>query len=114
MPTYPFDHTQSYWAESRLSKALTHRLHRPHQLLGTLCVEVADGEWRWRNCIRREEIEWLDSHQIESQTVLPATGYVAMALEAASIIAGKSYPFNPNLRFPHRPGHILGGELVWR
>ena len=88
MPTYPFDHTQSYWAESRLSKALAHRLHRPHQLLGTLSVEVTDGEWRWRNRIRREEIEWLDSHQIESQTVFPATGYVAMALEAASIIAG--------------------------
>ena len=88
MPTYPFDHTQAYSAESRLSKAIAHRKTIPNQLLGTQSAEAADGEWRWRNYLRREEIEWLDGHQIESQTVFPATGYVAMALEAASVISG--------------------------
>jgi len=88
MPTYPFDHTQSYWGESRLSKALAHRTTRSNLLLGTQNTDAPDGDWRWRNYLRREEIEWLDGHQIESQTVFPATGYVAMALEAASIVAG--------------------------
>ncbi|KAK4096250.1 putative polyketide synthase [Parathielavia hyrcaniae] len=88
VPTYAFDHTQAYWAEPRVSQTLSQR-HRPNLLLGTQLLHVAcDGEWRWRNFLRREEIEWLDGHQIEQQTVFPATGYVAMALEAARVIAG--------------------------
>ena len=60
----------------------------PNQLLRTLSPEVAKGEWRWRNHLRREDIDWLDDHRIQSQTGFPSTGYVAMALEAAVIIAG--------------------------
>jgi acyl transferase domain-containing protein/SAM-dependent methyltransferase len=89
LPPYPFDRTQSYWAESRQSKALTNRTIRPNQVLGAPSPESGEGEWRWRNFLRREEIDWMDGHKVQSQTVFPATGYVAMALEAAAIIAGQ-------------------------
>lgn len=88
LPYYPFDHTQSYWVESRLSKCIAYRKDPPSCLLGTRSPEAADGEWRWRNYLRRETIPWLDDHQIQSQTVFPAAGFVGMALEAAKIVAG--------------------------
>lgn len=89
LPTYQFDHSQTYWAESRLSKNIAHREHAPNQLLGIRSPERLDGEWRWRNYLRRADIDWLEGHQIQSQVIFPATGYVAMALEAASAIAGE-------------------------
>lgn len=87
-PTYPFDHKQSYWAESRASAAFARRPEASHLLLGIPSTENADGDWCWRNYLRLGEIPWLRGHKIESQIVFPATGYIAMAVEAASIIAG--------------------------
>ncbi|OAR05948.1 hypothetical protein LLEC1_01404 [Akanthomyces lecanii] len=88
LPTYPFDHRQSYWAESRASAAFAYRPESSHLLLGTPTTEKTNGDWCWRNYLRLEEIPWLRGHKIESQIVFPATGYIAMVVEAAAIIAG--------------------------
>lgn len=89
LPCYPFDHSQSYWYETRKSRACLRRGALPHPLLGTLSEDMVEGEWCWRNYLRPEEIEWLDGHRIQSQTVFPATGYIAMALEAGRIALGE-------------------------
>ncbi|KAI9369038.1 hypothetical protein BJX61DRAFT_549897 [Aspergillus egyptiacus] len=86
LPHYPFDHSQSYWTETRKSKAYLYREPR-NELLGDLSEEVAEGEWRWRNFLIRSNMEYLDGHQIQSQTIFPATGYIAIALEAAGKIS---------------------------
>lgn len=88
LPCYPFDRSNLYWAESRSSKSFSREAGRPHQLLGSLCPETVEGEYRWRNFLRQPEIEWLSGHCIQSQVVFPATGYVAMALEAICLLAG--------------------------
>lgn len=87
LPAYPFDHRQRHWFETRKLKNHLHNGGLLHPLLGSLEADTADGEWRWRHYLRREELEWLDGHQIQSRTVFPATGYIAMALEAAGIFA---------------------------
>nr|A0A0M4L8I7.1 RecName: Full=Highly reducing polyketide synthase aurA; Short=HR-PKS aurvA; AltName: Full=Aurovertin biosynthesis cluster protein A [Calcarisporium arbuscula]ALD83627.1 polyketide synthase [Calcarisporium arbuscula] len=86
LPSYPFDHSQSYWTETRRSKAYLGRGPR-HELLGDLSEENTEGEWRWRNFLFRSNLEYLEGHQIQAQTIFPATGYVAMAFEAAGIMA---------------------------
>ncbi|KAI9043017.1 uncharacterized protein KD926_004808 [Aspergillus affinis] len=88
LPCYPFDHSNSYWAESRYSRATFRQAGRPNQLLGSFCADTTDTAYRWRNFLHTSEIDWLSGHRIQSQTVFPATGYVAMALEAAYVIAG--------------------------
>ncbi|KAJ5578643.1 hybrid PKS-NRPS biosynthetic cluster [Penicillium hispanicum] len=88
LPTYPFDHSHSYWAESRVSRTLIHNQNLPvNSLLGKLTPDTTEGEWRWRNYLRRDEIPWLSDHCIQSQPVFPAAGYLTMAVEAATIIA---------------------------
>ncbi|GFG26862.1 lovastatin nonaketide synthase [Aspergillus udagawae] len=87
LPTYPFEHNQPYWFETRALRDRLYARHQPHPLLGSFETNTTDGEWRWRQYLRREEIDWLDGHQIQSRTVFPATGYLIMALEAAAIIA---------------------------
>ena len=58
LPTYPFDRSQSYYPDTRALQAFAHRDSAPHQLLGSLTQDTTEGEWRWRNFLRREEIDW--------------------------------------------------------
>ncbi|KAL3430444.1 hypothetical protein BDV09DRAFT_202202 [Aspergillus tetrazonus] len=90
LPTYPFDHSRPYLAQSRMIKNHLHKRSVPHPLLGSLEPESADGEWRWRHYIRQKDLDWLDGHCIQAQPVFPATGYIAMALEAASSLSSSS------------------------
>ncbi|GKZ64564.1 type I Iterative Polyketide synthase (PKS) [Aspergillus niger] len=87
LPTYPFDRSQRYWAVPRLTSARINRRHPIHPLLGAVTPETGDAEWRWRNFLRVQDLEWMDGHQVQSQVVFPATGYLVMALEAARIVA---------------------------
>lgn len=87
LPTYPWDHKQVLYRESRLNKKVRSRAERPHELLGKRTPDDADYEPRWRNIFKLDEIPWLRDHCIQGQVVLPAAAYVVMALEAARIIS---------------------------
>ncbi|KAL3251096.1 hypothetical protein ABHI18_010823 [Aspergillus niger] len=87
LPTYPFDKSRAYWTLSRHTKARLYHSDLPHPLLGTLSPETGEDEWRWRNYLSRTELDWLNNHQVQSQAVFPAAGYISMALEAAAKIA---------------------------
>lgn len=88
LPTYPFDRTKSYWFETRMSKVRLQR-PRPNAILGVISPEMGQGEYRWRNYLREDELSWLDGHRVQGQLIFPATGYIVMALEAAAVMAGE-------------------------
>ena len=54
-----------------------------HELLGVLSPYSTARDLRWTNVLKVAEIPWLTGHQLQGQMVFPASGYVAMALEAA-------------------------------
>ncbi|KAJ5155042.1 uncharacterized protein N7500_010481 [Penicillium coprophilum] len=87
LPLYPFDHSQTYWAQSRMSLKYSHCVTPPNALLGTLSPENGAGEFRWRNYLRPEELPWLADRLAGSIPVFPETGYISMALEAGRIVA---------------------------
>ncbi|KXX77494.1 Nonribosomal peptide synthetase 14 [Madurella mycetomatis] len=88
LPLYPFDHQRAFWTESRVSGSYRQRHAAPHPLLGSICTEgTTPTETMWRNILRINEIPWLQGHRLQGQVVFPATGYVAMAVEALSILA---------------------------
>lgn len=84
LPPYAWNHSRSYWAESRISKVYRNRKFPRTDLLGVSDPVSCPFEPRWRNYIRVVEIPWLRDHKIQSNIVYPAAGYIAMAIEAAS------------------------------
>lgn len=82
LPNYPWDRDQRFWKESRLSEAWRLRKHPHHELLGSRCAEAAESEPMWRNVLHHSDVPWLADHKVESDTVLPAAGYIAMMGEA--------------------------------
>ena len=84
LPPYPWNHSKRHWHESRLS--VNHRLRRfPRgDLLGSLVDDFDENEPRWRNILRVVDIPWFTHHKVQGSLVFPATGYLAMALEAIS------------------------------
>ncbi|RYP64846.1 hypothetical protein DL769_006521 [Monosporascus sp. CRB-8-3] len=88
LPTYQWNHA-SHWHESRVSRKTRLRKDIFHPLLGHVAPDSAPHNLRWRNLLRGSEIEWLSGHQVQGQTVFPAAGYVASALEASRSLAGE-------------------------
>ncbi|KAL6719039.1 hypothetical protein ACLMJK_003274 [Lecanora helva] len=87
LPSYPWNHSQGYWEESRITKEFRNRKQPPLSLLGAPSASFVQGEYMWRKHIRLSEELWISDHQIESSIVYPGAGFLAMAFEAASQIA---------------------------
>ncbi|KAI2787681.1 Highly reducing polyketide synthase sdnO [Penicillium oxalicum] len=79
---YPWDHSLSYWYESRLSR--DHRLRQfpYHDLLGLLDVASTVHEPRWRYHLNVDALPWLRHHVVDGFMIFPGTGYLCMAIEA--------------------------------
>jgi hybrid polyketide synthase/nonribosomal peptide synthetase ACE1 len=91
LPKYRFDHSRRFMTLSRKSGLYKSLKAPPHPLLGKRCTDrETSRSIQWRNVLHPKEIGWLHGHQIQGQLVFPATGYVAMAVEAMSILAGES------------------------
>ncbi|KAF5018570.1 hypothetical protein F66182_9444 [Fusarium sp. NRRL 66182] len=88
LPTYRFNHQSSYWFESRSSAAHKQSRTPPNPVLGMRNVPSSTArEAQWRNLLRPKEIAWMSGHRLQDQIVFPATGYVAMVLEAMRALA---------------------------
>ena len=74
LPQYPFNHQQSYWTESRVSKNFRMRKHARHELLGTPSADWNPAEPKWRNVIRVTESPWIMDHKVVL-LILPSIEY---------------------------------------
>ncbi|ODH20336.1 hypothetical protein ACO22_05914 [Paracoccidioides brasiliensis] len=88
LPKYSWTHDTPLWYESRRSKALRKRSVAGHPLLGTRSLDGTEHDIVWLNNLRLSELPWLRGHQLQGQTVFPAAGYIALAIEAAVQISG--------------------------
>jgi NADPH:quinone reductase-like Zn-dependent oxidoreductase/malonyl CoA-acyl carrier protein transacylase/SAM-dependent methyltransferase len=81
-PKYPFDRTQRYWHESRLSRDWRLRGAAPRSVLGIRATDWNPLEPRWRKMLSIQETPWIAEHVIAGVIVFPAAGMIVMALEA--------------------------------
>ncbi|KAI0022605.1 putative polyketide synthase [Xylariomycetidae sp. FL0641] len=88
LPEYPFDHSRTYWHESRLSQSYRFRPNPPSELLGVRSVDWNPAEARWRHFIRKSEMPWVEHHAVNGIVVYPGAGMIAMAIEAAKELSG--------------------------
>lgn len=64
LPPYPFNHTQSYWLESRISKGYRFREYPPHELLGSQAADWNGFEARWNNRFIVKDMSFLGHHKV--------------------------------------------------
>ncbi|KAI8177598.1 Beta-ketoacyl synthase domain-containing protein [Colletotrichum sp. SAR 10_75] len=81
---YPWDHSRRYWTESRSTREHLRGQH-PYLLFSKLYFTIST--FQWKNIVRPRDLEWLDGHAPQGQTVFPAAGYIVMAMEAAIRVA---------------------------
>jgi acyl transferase domain-containing protein/2-polyprenyl-3-methyl-5-hydroxy-6-metoxy-1,4-benzoquinol methylase len=88
LPRYPWNHSETYWYESRLSKEWRHREHPYHDLLGVRIPESIGFEPVWRNMFHLENAPWIRDHKVKDDVVFPFAGYAGMVGEAVRQISG--------------------------
>ncbi|KAK3324427.1 putative polyketide synthase [Cercophora scortea] len=87
LPPYAFNHSKSYWFESRASRGYRLRKHPAHPHLGAPEADFNPLEAKWRKIIRTGEMPWVEDHKINGTILYPAAGMLAMAIEAANQLA---------------------------
>lgn len=90
LPDYPFDRSQHYWHEGRLSRNYRLREHAPSELLGVRSRDWNASDARWQHFIRTSEMPWTEQHVVNNMILYPATGMIVMAIEAAKQLAGEA------------------------
>ncbi|KAK3948740.1 hypothetical protein QBC32DRAFT_380299 [Pseudoneurospora amorphoporcata] len=87
-PSYPWDHSHTYYRESRVSRQYHFRTHKPHELLGIRTRDDNEHELRWRNILKYAKLPWAQGHKFQGQALLPASAYCIMVLDAARALLG--------------------------
>lgn len=64
LPEYPFDHSQEYWDESRITKGFRLQSHARLDLLGKRVADWNPLDARWRNFIKETEMPWVNDHKV--------------------------------------------------
>ena len=65
LPEYHFDHSQSYWHDSRIAKAGWRlRKNARLDLLGSPVPDFNPLEAKWRNFLRVSELPWIKDHSV--------------------------------------------------
>ncbi|KAK3934109.1 hypothetical protein QBC46DRAFT_368419 [Diplogelasinospora grovesii] len=82
-PEYPFDHSNKYWAESRISRDYRLRGTVTGATLGQRVSDWNPLQPRWRNFLSVESEPWVADHNISNTVIYPAAGMLVMAMEAA-------------------------------
>ncbi|KAM0426273.1 hypothetical protein ACHAPT_008313 [Fusarium lateritium] len=82
-PEYPFDHSNKYWSESRISRDYRLRGAVAGETLGQRVSDWNPLEPRWRNFLCTESEPWIADHNVSNTVVYPAAGMLVMAMEAA-------------------------------
>lgn len=89
LPSYPWNHTNSYWHESHLSLANRFRKFGRLDLIGAPTADSVSFEPRWRGFIRISENPWIQDHQVQKTVIYPAAGMISMVLEGARQLKNK-------------------------
>ena len=90
LPTYSWDHSKSFWKESRMSKEWRDRKFLPHETLGVRLAGSGHLEPTWRNMLSLDKAGWVRDHIVGTDIVFPGAGYVCMAGEAIRQLTERS------------------------
>ncbi|KAH9990456.1 ketoacyl-synt-domain-containing protein [Xylariaceae sp. FL0662B] len=86
-PPYPFDHSNKFWSECRMSR--DYRLRTPTKggALGQRVTDWNPLQPRWRTFLSVETHPWIGHHVVGDLVLYPAAGMLILAMEAAQEMA---------------------------
>lgn len=92
LPPYPFDHSRSYWHESRQSREFRLKEKPRSDFLGSPVTSNGPPQMakRWRKITRITETPWIADHVVNGAAIYPAAGMISMAIEAAHEYSDKT------------------------
>ena len=90
LPSYPWNHTRSFWHESYSSRSYRFPTHVRSDFLGMPEDSQNFHEPRWRNYLRISENPWIEDHIITGTVLYPGAGMLVMALEGVLRTADSS------------------------
>lgn len=82
LPNYQWNHTVKYWHESLASKDWRHRPFPSHDLVGSKILGTSWAAPTFKRSLRLKDVPWIRDHTLGTEVVFPASGYIAMAVEA--------------------------------
>lgn len=88
LPPYSWDHSQEFWATSRIVDQQRFREMPNTSLLGAPYPMLIEGQNTWRGFLRLAEVPWVRDHMIHTSTLYPAAGFIVMAIEACRQLNG--------------------------
>ncbi|KAF9888394.1 hypothetical protein FE257_008672 [Aspergillus nanangensis] len=112
LPRYPWDHSQKFWHESRLSKEWRHQEHAYHDLLGVRVADSPDFNVLFRNVFHLDNAPWVRDHRVGEDIVFPLVGYVGMIGEAIRQVTGVDEAFILRNIIIHTALVLSGGHPV--
>jgi acyl transferase domain-containing protein/NADPH:quinone reductase-like Zn-dependent oxidoreductase len=84
LPRYSWNYSAGELrAKHRINLEFQNRKFPRHDLLGSLLPGTIRDQAQWRNMLDIHDLPWLEQHKLGPQPVLPATAYLAIAVEAA-------------------------------
>ncbi|KAI1176523.1 hypothetical protein F4777DRAFT_587930 [Nemania sp. FL0916] len=84
LPRYAWNYSAgALRAKHRVNMDFQNRKFPRHDLLGSLLPGTISDQAQWRNMLDIHDLPWLEQHKLGTQPVLPATGYIGIAIEAA-------------------------------
>ncbi|KAI1419983.1 hypothetical protein F5Y12DRAFT_720070 [Xylaria sp. FL1777] len=85
LPRYQWQYSDSIMLfENRYTREWRLRMHSRHDILGSKIPGTNHAEPLWRNTLAVKNVPWLSEHRLGNDVVFPSTGYLSMALEAAT------------------------------
>ncbi|OAA60531.1 reducing polyketide synthase [Niveomyces insectorum RCEF 264] len=82
LPPYPWNHSKTFRADSRMHRELINQKHSTRSLIGAPLPTLAEHQHAWRSFIRLSEEPWLRGHTVGSTVLFPGAGIVSIVLEA--------------------------------
>ncbi|KAI1181966.1 hypothetical protein F5B17DRAFT_450613 [Nemania serpens] len=84
LPKYAWNYSAGpLRAKHRINMEFQNRKFARHDLLGSILPGTIRDQAQWRNMLDVHDLPWLEQHKLGAQPVFPATGYIAIAVEAA-------------------------------
>jgi zearalenone synthase (highly reducing iterative type I polyketide synthase) len=109
LPSYPWNHSLRYWADSRISRARQGRRSGRHDLIGARTQDSDDLEPRWRHFLRVSDNPWIKDHVVQNSILYPGSGILGMPIHALQELADPSREID---RIELRDVHISKALVV--